>query len=183
MKTKVSISVGWLALLAIASPPHALTYPDYTFSVTGGTDFGNVVEGTTSSPLVFDVQVTPGTNPGLVILLPISTGATIWNDSGNTCPATVSPSLSCFFEATFSPDALGPRSFAFLYFFNYYDPTERLPFGIDSGVIILTVRGSPLLRRFPPPSRSSPPVSARWACLAGAGSGRTRLLSQPDQNT
>jgi hypothetical protein len=100
----------------------------------------NVVEGTTSSPLVFDVSVTLGTDPGLVILLPI-TGSTIWNVSGNTCPATLSPSLSCSFEATFSPNALGPRSFAVLYFFNYYDPTEQLPFGIDSGLIVLTGTG------------------------------------------
>jgi len=30
-----------------------------------------------------------------------------------------------------------------------------------------------------PLSLSSPPASALWVCLAGAGSGRTTLLSQP----
>ena len=33
------------------------------------------------------------------------------------------------------------------------------------------------LPRSPPPSHSSPPASARWVCSAGAGSGRTLLLS------
>jgi hypothetical protein len=135
MKTKVSICVRWLALLAVASPAHALTYPDYTFSVTGGTDFGNVVEGTTSTPLVFDVRVTPGTDPGLVILLPISTGSTIWNVSGNTCPTTRSPSLSCSFEATFSPDALGPRSFGIIYFSTIMIPPESFLLELTAGIL------------------------------------------------
>ncbi len=42
----------------------------------------------------------------------------------------------------------------------------------------------PLSRHILPPCHSLPSASAHWACSAGAGSGRTLLVSrQPDQNT
>src|ERR1035437_5755493 len=155
----------------------------------GGTAFGTFsTDATTGNVTAFDISTTAGSTLGGALYNSTTsfTANNIFNS--NSFFVCYSNCLTSFMELAFVNPLTSP-GIDLLVLGNF--PSDWLgSFELCGNACapyrnVITgeaISGATPLPAALPLSRSSRQASARWACLAGAGSGRT-LHSQPDQNT